>query len=156
MSTRVPYDPTYTAKVGAAIYVFAYYEWAVIYLIEQYQPGFVARYSRGKPMTSGQVLGALREVLEDAATPYDKVSREQLEGCCKTFSALIDLRNALIHAHPITAPDGSQILNYQSAPSRPFPDVQWPIGDVEAALLKFDQAAVDANALLHVLLPRVA
>ncbi len=42
MQNRVPFDPNYTALVGTAVYVFAYYEWAVIYLIQQFKPGFVA------------------------------------------------------------------------------------------------------------------
>ena len=31
------------------------YEWGIIWIIELLQPGFVGRYSRGHPMTSGQV-----------------------------------------------------------------------------------------------------
>lgn len=32
MHTRVPHDSDYVNLVGTAVYVFAYYEWAVIYL----------------------------------------------------------------------------------------------------------------------------
>jgi hypothetical protein len=42
MPVRVPYDPDYNALVGTAVYVFAYYEWAAIYIIEQFKPGFVS------------------------------------------------------------------------------------------------------------------
>jgi hypothetical protein len=152
MQTRVPFDPSYTALVGTAVYVFAYYEWAVIYLIQQFKPGFVARYCRGAPMTSGQVKRELEAILNDTATVYTKVSRAELEVCCTRFAALIDKRNALIHAHPITDTDGSQILNYQAKVDRPLPDMKWPMSNVSQVLQEFDAAACDANVLLHRLL----
>jgi hypothetical protein len=152
MQTRVPFDPSYTALVGTAVYVFAYYEWAVIYLIQQFKPDFVARYCRGAPMTSGQVKRELEAILNDTATVYAKVSRAELEVCCNRFASLIDKRNALIHAHPITDTDGSQILNYQAKVDRPLPDMKWPMSTVSQVLQEFDVAACDANALLHRLL----
>lgn len=152
MQTRVPFDPSYTALVGTAVYVFAYYEWAVIYLIQQFKPGFVARYCRGAPMTSGQVKRELEAILNDTAMVYAKVSRAELEVCCNRFASLIDKRNALIHAHPITDTDGSQILNYQAKVDRPLPDMKWPMSIVSQVLQEFDAAACDANALLYRLL----
>ena len=152
MATRVPYDPSYTALVGAAVYVFAYYEWAVIYLIQQFKPGFVARYCRGGPMTSAQVKRELQTILDDKATIYTHVSRAELVACRNRFALLIDKRNALIHAHPITDTDGSKILNYQTRVDRPLPDMKWPVATVSGALHEFDAAACEANALLHRLL----
>jgi hypothetical protein len=152
MPVRVPYDPNYTALVGTAVYVFAYYEWAVIYLIEQFKPGFVARYCRGAPITSGQVRRELESLLNNTGTVYTKVSRAELQDCCNLFANLIDKRNALIHAHPITDTDGSQILNYQAKVDRPLPDMRWPVATVKEILREFDAAACDANALLHRLL----
>ena len=149
MATLVPFDPGYTALVGTAVYVFAYYEWAVIYLIQQFKPGFVSRYCRGTPMTSGQVKRELEGILNDASTVYTEVSRAELDAYCNRFASLIDKRNALIHAHPITDTDGSQILNYQAKIDRPLPDMKWPIPSVEQVLQEFDSAACDANALLH-------
>jgi len=152
MATRAPFDPSYTALVGTAVYVFAYYEWAVIYLIQQFKPGFVSRYCRGAPMTSGQIKREIEAILNDAATVYTKVSYAELQTCCDRFGALIDKRNALIHAHPITDTDGTQILNYQAKIDRPLPDMKWPVANVEQVLQEFDAAACDANALLHRLL----
>ncbi|MBU2739378.1 hypothetical protein [Acidithiobacillus concretivorus] len=40
-STRVPVDDSYAALVGKAVYVFAYYEWTIIYVIDYLQSGFV-------------------------------------------------------------------------------------------------------------------
>jgi hypothetical protein len=152
MQTRVQFDPSYTALVGTAVYVFAYYEWAVIYLIQQFKPGFVACYCRGAPMTSGQVMRELEAILNDTATVYARVSRAELEVCCNRFASLIDKRNTLIHAHPITDTDGSQILNYQAKVDRPLPDMKWPMSTVSQVLQEFDAAACDANSLLHRLL----
>jgi hypothetical protein len=152
VATRVPFDPSYTALVGTAVYVFAYYEWAMIYLIQQFKPGFVSRYCRGAPMTSGEVKRELEAVLNDASIIYTKVSLAELNGCCSRFASLIDKRNALIHAHPITDTDGSQILNYQAKVDRPLPDMKWPVTSVEQVLQEFDAAACEINALLHRLL----
>jgi hypothetical protein len=149
MQIRVPFDPAYTALVGTAVYVFSYYEWAVIYLIEQFNPGFVARYCRGAPMTSGAVKKQLESIVDDSNTTYTKVSKAELQQCCARFATLIDKRNALIHAHPITDHDGSQILNYQARVDRPLPDMKWPVATVEAVLHEFDEAACQANSLLH-------
>jgi len=149
LSRRVPFDPAYTAQLGAAVYVFAYYDWAIIYLIQQYQPSFVSRYSRGRPMTSACVRKALKSILSDQRTSYAKVSRPELQACCEQFSTLVDLRNALTHAHPITKSDGSQALSYQARPDRPIPDMKWPSSEVESALSKFDAAECGANDLLH-------
>ena len=152
MATRVPFDPTYTALVGTAVYVFAYYEWAVIHLIQQFKPGFVSRYCRGTAMPSGQVKRKLDAILRDPVTVYNNVSRAELEACCHRFGSLIDKRNALIHAHPITDTDGGQILNYQSRIDRALPDMKWPVASVQQVLQEFDAAACNANELLHRLL----
>jgi hypothetical protein len=133
--------------------VFAYYyEWSVIYLIEQFKPGFVARYCRGAPMPSGQVRQELESILSDSTIVYTKVSRAELEACRTLFASLIDKRNALIHAHPITDTDGSQILNYQTRVDRPLPDMRWPVVSVNDVLQEFDAAACETNELLHRLL----
>ena len=149
MPTRVPFDSGYTALVGTAVYIFAYYEWALIYLIQQFEPGFVSRYCRGAPMTSGQVRQKLQAVLDNTATSYNAVSRPEMEACCQKFTLLIDKRNALIHAHPITDTDGSQILSYQTRVDRPLPDMRWPETTVRDLIQEFDDAACEANSLLH-------
>jgi len=150
--TRVPYDYQYTALVGVAVYVFAYYEWAVINLIEQFKPGFVDTYCRGAPMTSWSVKHELEVVLADPQTSYTVVVKSALEACVQELARLIHKRNALIHAHPITDHDGSQILNYQARLDRPLPDMKWPVAEIEAIISEFDMAANSANELLHRLL----
>lgn len=154
MQPRVPVDSEYSATVGAAVYVFAYYEWALIHLIHRFKAGFLDRYCRGAPMSSGGVKRELESVLSDAATPYARISREELRSCYDRFATLIDKRNALIHAHPITAADGAQILNYQTRTDRPLPDMKWPITAVSEVLQEFDAAACETTEVLHGLLER--
>jgi hypothetical protein len=147
-TTRVPVDDSYAALVGKAVYVFAYYEWVLIYIVEYLRAGFVARYSRGDPMTSGQVKQALQSVINDPTADFSKVTRQQLQDCCTRFDELVVKRNALIHAHPCTDTDGSQILAYQTKPHSRLPDMKWPTADVSAMIAEFDKAACDAGLLL--------
>jgi hypothetical protein len=103
-------------------------------------------------MTSGLVRREFESILNDPATDYTKITRPELKTCCDLFASLVEKRNALIHAHPITDTDGSQILNYQTGPDRPLPDMKWPIVTVDMVHQEFDAAACNANALLYRLL----
>ena len=149
---RIPYDFDYTALLGTAVYAFAYYEWVVIYLIQQFEPGFVHRYCRGLPMPSGGVKNKFVNILKNPVASYTSVSRDELRACCDRFAALIATRNALIHAHPVTDSDGGQILYRQGRLDRSLPDMKWSKEAVERAIQDFDAAACEANALLQRLL----
>ncbi len=113
-TTRVPVDASYAALVGKAVYVFAYYEWTIIWILEFLHPGFLGRYCRGDPMTSGNVRQELQRVIDDPTTEFTGITKQSLQDCCAEFEHLIVRRNALIHAHPCTDTDGSQILAYQT------------------------------------------
>jgi len=143
-TTRVPVNDSYASLLGKAVYVFAYYEWTIIYIIEKLEPGFVTRYSRGKPMTSGVVS----KKFENVINPLPNTPQDLLD-CHTKFSALVDRRNTLIHAHPARASDGSDILAYQTDPRRKFPNVQWSNGDAELLIKDIDNAAVEAGQLLE-------
>ncbi len=147
-STRVPVNDAYVALIGKAVYVFAYYEWTIIYIIDYLQSGFVGRYSRGNPMTSGNVRQELQNTINSSHVSFAEVSRAELQTCCDEFEKLIIKRNALIHAHPATDSDGSLILSYQAKVTKPFPDVKWPKAEVESIIQKFDTAACNAGMLL--------
>ena len=111
-STRVPVDDSYAALVGKAVYVFAYYKWTIIYIVDHLQSGFVATYSRGAPMTSGRVRQELQGAINNPQTSFAGVSKSELQACCNKFGELVNKRNALIHAHPVTDSDGAQTLAY--------------------------------------------
>lgn len=152
MKTRVPFDEDYVRLVGTAVYLFAYYEWAIIYIVDRLEPGFVNEYCRNKPMMSGQV----RQRLKKAVASYrgnQGVTKADIECCSDEFANLIQKRNALIHAHPITDVDGAQILNYQSMPTRPIADMKWDAVDIENFVEEVDSAACRANELLHSIVP---
>lgn len=148
LTTRVPVDDSYVALVGKAVYIFAYYEWTIIYTIEYLQSGFVQKYSRDTSMTSGGVHKELQKTIDSLVTSFANVSKAELQARSNEFEKLIVKRNALIHAHPITDSDGSQILAYQTKITKPLPDMKWPKTEVEAIIQEFDAAACDAGALL--------
>jgi hypothetical protein len=137
----------YAALVGKAVYIFAYYEWTIIYIIDHLQSGFVGKYSRGGSMTSGNVRQELQNTINSPHVSFAKVSKVELQTCCDQFEELIVKRNALIHAHPITDLDGSQILAYQTKVTKPLPDMKWPKSEVESIIREFDAAACAAGVL---------
>ena len=148
-STRVPVDDDYVALVGKAVYIFAYYEWSIIWIVELMQPGFVKEYSRAeRPMMSGAVKARLKAAIETSSVDDTRVSKRELEACLAEFDALIIKRNALIHAHPITDVDGAQVLAYQTNSSRPLPDMKWQAEEVAGLIASFDKAAVSAGQIL--------
>ena len=57
MNTRVPFDDDYVKLMGPAVYLFSYYEWAIIYAVERLEPGFLPEYCRkqSRGMTPGAV-----------------------------------------------------------------------------------------------------
>jgi len=147
-STRVPVNDSYATLVGKAVYVFAYYEWTIIYAIEYLQSGFVSKYSRGGSMTSGNVRQEFQNTINSPLVSFAKVSKAELQACCDEFENLIVKRNALIHAHPITDSDGSQILAYQTKVTKPLPDMKWPRTEAEAIIQEFDASACRARTIL--------
>ena len=76
MNTRVPFDDDYVKLVGTAVYLFSYYEWAIIYVVERLEPGFVREYCRKhrRGMTSGTVFTRFMNAVERYAG--DKGVRE--------------------------------------------------------------------------------
>ncbi len=148
-NTRIPVDDSYAMLLGKAVYVFAYYEWTIIWIIESLQPGFVRDYCRKKILTSGGVKKELQEAIQQLAKLPPLVSTHELQTCCDQFGLLIDKRNALVHAHPSTDSDGTQVLNFQAKTTKPLPDMKWPNADLESLISEFDQAACDASKLLE-------
>ena len=152
MNVRIPFDPEYIRLVGTAVYVFSYYEWTIIYIIERLSPGFVSEYSREKKMTSGHVKKRLDALSKDPGAR--EVDADALVRCSTDFSSLVPRRNALIHAHPITdSPSGDQLLNFQSMASAQITDMKWTADAVECFISDVDEAAIRAGRLLHELKP---
>ena len=148
MKIRVPFDENYVRLLGKAIYLFSYYEWTIIYLVEQLQPGFVEKYSRGKPMTSGVILKKFKIALEQPSNDFDG-NKAELKDCFNEFARLKPKRDALVHAHPITDIDGAQILNYQGELSKSISDLKWDEEEICDFARDIDAAACRASELFH-------
>ena len=154
MNARIPFDPQYVQSIGKAVYFFAYYEWIIIYVIEQFSPGFVNEYSRDRKMTSGHVAKRLKKVLLEGSTMAAEI-RSALDTCCDEFVSLIPRRNALIHAHPITdTPTGEQILNFQGRVSEAIADMKWTSDKVERFAMDVSEASTIASSLFELVQSR--
>lgn len=133
------------------MYVLSYLEWVVITIINRLQPGFVATYSRGKPLTSAAVGAVMRTAVVESAQTARAEINDLLLALCAQFDAAVYMRNALVHAHPMTGPDGAQILGYQARIERPHADTTWTKERVRDAITAFDALACLAGEALETL-----
>ena len=149
VETRVPYDEHYVTLVGEAVYIFLYYEWAIICVLDYLEPGFRLKYCRGSShMTSGRVSTLLKTASENYAG-CKTVEKAEMESCSSRFESAMQKRNALIHATPITSDDGSQILNYQGPLEKEISDMKWKREDLERFIREIDDSACQATNILH-------
>ena len=150
MNTRVPLDDDYVKLVGRAVYLFSYYEWAIIYVVERLEPGFVGEYCRKhwRGMTSGAVSTRFMDAVERYAGD-NGVENTELKCCWLTFEHLVQKRNALIHAHPITDDGGAQILNYQTSPVRQISDMKWKVASLQEFIREVDAAACQIGEMFE-------
>lgn len=146
VKTRVPFEESYVYLLGQAVYLFAYYEWQIVYIVDCLSQGFVREYSRGRPLTSGSVHKRFAAELARGNAPSG-ASLASLEACRDTFDTLIPRRNALVHAHPITDKVEGQIVAFQADPSRPLPDLKWERAHLRTFIQDVDKAACEAGTL---------
>lgn len=156
-TTQIPVPDNYAAALGKAVYVFAYYEWTIIYLIEHFDPGFLQKYSRPplieknkiKPYSGGDIADLLDGLIK-AKRNKKFYYLSDLSTCKDKFVDLVQRRNALIHAHPITFND-KQILGYQTTKTAKIsaPDMIWELTDIESFIRDIDEAGVAAGTLLE-------
>ena len=150
MTTRVPFDADYVTLLGTAVYLFSYYEWAIIYVVERLEPGFAPEYCRKhrRGMTSGDVSKRFMQAVK-RYTGDKGVETTELKFCGLTFDRLVQKRNALIHAHPITAGGGAQILNYQASPAKQISDMKWEVASLEEFIREVDAAACQTGEMFE-------
>jgi hypothetical protein len=129
-------DDEYLALIGGAVYVFASVEWVVIEICRLLDPEFT--HEAASAMMSGPIAARLRDAL--AALPG-----EPDRGFGSRYSELVDRRNDLIHAHPATAPDGSQVLHRWAPRKRRFESLtsEW----VQRFIDDVERMSSDADAL---------
>jgi hypothetical protein len=108
--TRFPHDPEYVARLGAAVYAFAYLEWLLIEILGLIDPSTGIRETTAG--SSGRRASRLDRALKAAALPSDVDL-----GIGHRFLALVSERNDIIHAHPATDAQAGQRL-YRWAPHK--------------------------------------
>lgn len=88
---RIPHDPQYVARLGAAVYAFAYTESLIFALVSRADPSITP--ADLVAMRTGEVAGALRRGLRARGIASDIPSR---------WDAVVQARHDIIHAHPAT------------------------------------------------------
>jgi hypothetical protein len=148
IKTRIPLNEKYVALVGKTIYIFSYYEWIIIYIINHFEQDFVNILSRKKDFTSGKIHNEFARVVGNQSLPVRTIIGDNLRNCCSEFDKMIKKRNALIHAHPVTNINGDQILAYQGKPSKTIANMKWAVDDLEIFIIELDNAAIEALSIL--------
>lgn len=124
MKDNIQYYKCYVYHLGLAVYTFSYYETLIIDICAVLDQNFRDKYYRKKSMTSG----FLNKELNDLIKTSPKDNRDALFVMSQDFRALIEKRNALIHAHPIYG----NILNYQTNVEKiGINDYTWSLKDIE-------------------------
>ena len=106
-SESIPANDQYLRELGRATYNFAYLEWAVVWLTETTEPGFL---SEATTLTAGHIAKKFTNAVEKVpASDQDKI---ELADLARRFGELVEERNRLIHGNPYTAETGEQRLLY--------------------------------------------
>jgi hypothetical protein len=140
-------DDTYAKLIGQAVYSFGYYEWMIVYIINSLDNGFVSEYSRKKIYTSGKVAKRLKSVIDQVNYSHEGINKSQMEDCQAQFNSLIDKRNALMHGHPITDVDQSQILSYQTLVTKSIPHINWTVDALIGFINEINEAISSASSI---------
>jgi hypothetical protein len=135
----IPVANDYVAAFGRAMYNFAYLEWGIVWLAETIGPGYMQQ-ERGTARNIGEKFSAL--VNQRTQNEQD---HSRLKNLAATFLTLVEDRNALAHGIPHTAEGGEQRLGYDRKGVRR----DWSIAAMLKIAKDFEDAAIEANALLH-------
>ena len=138
-NSRIPADSDYLNAVGRAFYNFTYLEWGVVWTIVKLSADGFGSVPRGKP--ASDIAKALIKAIAATEPPLPDKLRRDLVKFHESYLAAIGRRNTLLHAHPYTAPDGSQQLGGGG--------VDWPVEVVDEAAKFFEDAAITGNAIFH-------
>ena len=139
-SHRLPVAEDYLSALGRAAYNFSYLEWAVIWLAETLQPGFLQMAST---MTAGEIVKKFAIVVEKVdETDQDKARLQILD---RNFSDLVTIRNRLMHGNPHTVLNGEQRLLYDGKHGRK----DWTIDSMKDFSSCTATASIEIRELLH-------
>jgi hypothetical protein len=136
---RIPVGDDYLVALGRATYHFAYLEAGAVWVGETIGRGFI---DRCRTLTAGQIGGHLIELAAETANDED---HHEITEFARVFADLVVLRNKLIHGRPYTAKDGVQQLQYNGKHGL----MSWPVHQIESAAEAFQDAALQANRIIH-------
>lgn len=136
---RIKADPVYLQALGQALYNFTYLEWVAVWTIVKLSIDGFGSVPKGE--TAAQIAKALTRAIASTLPALPDGLRRQLTKFDESYRAAIKVRNRLLHAHPLTAPDGTQQLG--SAGSN------WSLEQVEEAAKQFEDAAIQSNVIFH-------
>ncbi len=107
-----PISAAYAVALGRATYNFACLEWSVKQLLDRLRPGYLDKHqNRTAGETADEFLAATRKAhLPEAAI-------DDLIDVGHRFRAMVPVRNDLLHAHPVTAANGEEMLARNHASS---------------------------------------
>ena len=136
---RILADPAYLQAVGRAFYNFTYLEWVVVWTIVKLHPDGFGGVPKGE--TASSIAKALINAINQTQPPLPPGLRRSLVKFHEAYLGAIPRRNKLLHAHPFTATDGSQQLGGGGH--------KWPVEELLAAALGFQEAAIMGNGIFH-------
>jgi len=136
---RIPADPVYLQAVGRTFYNFTYLEWVVVWTIAKLRPDGFGGVPKGE--TASRIAKALIKAIDQTQPSLPSGLRHSLVKFHEAYLRAIPRRNKLLHAHPFTATDGSQQLGGGG--------YQWPVEELRAAALEFQEAAIMGNDIFH-------
>jgi uncharacterized membrane protein len=131
----IPVDADYLHAIGMAVYTFATLEWDAVWCCLRLDPASLPNLAK---MTAGQITSDLVRL---AATRPTSAEADELRAAAAECKRLVDVRNAIIHANPGTAPDGAQRLFRQGT--------NWSIAALNDASDEFTRCASRLNAILY-------
>lgn len=104
---RVPLATDYAQALGVATYCFASCEWNVVWCCERISPGALGHIV-DEELTAGRIGKKFKDLVRNMpASP----ERETLGELASEFLRLVEVRNAILHGKPCTAPSGEQRLS---------------------------------------------
>jgi hypothetical protein len=133
---RQPLDPDYMHALGTATFCFAICEWNAVYCADRIRPGALRAFTEDE-LTAGKIAKKLTDLVRNMSKSK---LRDQLLVAAQEFTAVVRLRNTILHAKPCTGPNGKARLSSRKVLEIP---------DLEDAPDEFSACSSKLNELLH-------